>query len=120
MKRRRVGIFRGLITEADNETTSPTFAAVFFAVYVVLPLVLIMLSGLAITDVIVNKHEANVGGVGGGIAAVIASVGAFVTGMAVVLSQDKKPDAQQTVTTTTSTTTAAVEIKDGVQVKPST
>lgn len=102
---KKVGIFRGLITEADNVTISPTFAAVYFAVYIILPLVLLTLAGLAVVDVVVNQHEANVGGVGGGIAAVIAAVGAFVTGMAVVLSQDKKPDAPVTTTTTTSTST---------------
>lgn len=115
--KQEVGIFRGLITENDNRTISPTFAAVYFAVYVVLPLVIIALVSLAVVDVVVNKHDANVAGVGGGIAAVIGAVGAYVLGLAVLLSQDKKPDPPQITTTTTTTATG---IPDGAkaQAKP--
>lgn len=110
-----VGLFRGLITENDNRTISPTFSAVWFAVYVVLPMVILLLTALAFVDVVVNKHDANVGGLGGGIAAVIAAVGAFISGLALLLSQDKKPDPPVTTTTTTTTATGPVT---GTQANP--
>jgi hypothetical protein len=112
-----VGIFRGLITENDNRTISPTFSAVWFAVYVVLPMVILLLTALAFVDVVVNEHDANVGGLGGGIAAVIAAVGAFISGLALLLSQDKKPDPPITTTTTTTTATGPAVITGG-QVAP--
>lgn len=110
-KHKDVGLFRGLVTESDNRTISPTFAAVWFAVYLVLPLVLALLIGLAYLDVLMNNHEANVGGLGGGIAAVLASVGAYVSGLALLLSQDKKPDPPAIVQTTTTTTTATAPLE---------
>lgn len=112
-----VGIFRGLITESDNRTISPTFSAVWFAVYVVLPMVIVLLTALAFVDVVVNNHDANVGGLGGGIAAVIAAVGAFISGLALLLSQDKKPDPPVTTTTTTTTATGPVAVP-GTQANP--
>jgi hypothetical protein len=81
---------RGAVTEDDNRTVSPVFLAVGFTIYVVMPLVIVLLATVAIVDVIVNHHEASIVSVGGGIAAVIGAVGALVTGLAVVLRQDKR------------------------------
>lgn len=99
-----VGIFRGAITEKDNRTVSPTFLAVWWAVFVVLPIVLLSMIGLAYVDVIVNKREANLGGLGGGIGAVLSTLGIFVASMVALLWQDKKPESPQATTTTTTTT----------------
>ena len=76
-----------------------------FAVFFVLPLVIVALVSLSAIDVYMNKHDANIGGLGGGIAAVIASVGAFIASCALILSQDRKPLPQQTTTTTTAAQT---------------
>lgn len=103
-----VGIFRGAITERDNKTVSPTFLAVWWAVFVVLPVILLAMIGLAYVDVIVNKREANIGGLGGGVATVLGGLGLFVGSMVALLWQDKKPDSPPAAITTTTTTTSAV------------
>jgi hypothetical protein len=118
MKRpREVSMFRMLITESDNQTVSPVFAAVYWSVYIVMPASVVLTIALAYVDVLVNNHEANLGGLGGGIAAILAALGAFISGMALLLSQDKKPDPPIVTTTTTTTATgpasAAVDVQQG-------
>lgn len=100
-----VGAFRQAITGGDNTTIDQTWLVVMFAVFVVLPLVIISLVTLAALDVFLNHHEASVAGLGGGIAAVIAAVGAFVASCALILSQDRKPQPPQTTTVTTASKT---------------
>lgn len=94
------------ITDDTNRVIEPSFLCVIFAVFLVMPTVILILSGVAVLDVVMNKHEASIGGLGGGIAAVIASVGTFVGAMAIVLNQDRKPQNPGITTTTTSATSA--------------
>lgn len=107
---REVGWWEGSITGSDNETMDPTFMCVMFAVFILTPLVILALIGVAIVDVYFNHHDASVAGLGGGIAAVIGSVAAFVLCMSQILKQDKMnnsgapPPAVQTTTQTTTTT----------------
>lgn len=87
--RSKVALWRQAITGDDNKTLDPAFLPVMFAVFLILPAVITLLIALAAIDVVVNHHEANVGALGGGIAAVIAAVGAFIASCAVILRQDR-------------------------------
>lgn len=87
--RSKVALWRQAITGDDNKTLDPAFLPVMFAVFLVLPAVITLMIILAGIDVIVNKHEASIGALGGGIAAVIAAVGAFIASCAVILRQDR-------------------------------
>ena len=117
MKPADVSTYTMLTTEADNQTKSPIFMAVWFATFIVLPVTTLTMIGLSFTDVVVNKHEASVAGLGGGIAAMLGGLGGFVAGMAALLAMDKRPDPPSITQTTTTTTTAALPANDGKQAK---
>lgn len=106
MKRpNEVSTYTMLTTESDNQTKSPIFMAVWFATFIVLPVTMLTMIGLSFTDVVVNKHEASVAGLGGGIAAMLGGLGGFVAGMAALLAMDKRPDPPLVTHTTTTTAT---------------
>jgi len=88
------------ITGDDNRTIDPSWLVVMYAVFFVLPLVILALIGVAMIDVFYNKHEASVGGLGGGIAAVIGAVAGFIVSCSVILKQDRAPQSPSTTTTT--------------------
>jgi hypothetical protein len=96
--------FRQAITGTDNRTIDPSFLVVMFTVFGILPMVIVILCGLSGLDIWLNKHEAAVGALGGGIAAVIASVGALIASCAAILYQDRKPSAPATTTTESQST----------------
>lgn len=99
---------RQAITGSDNRTIDPSFLIVVFTVFGILPLVILILSSLSALDVWLNHHEAAVGALGGGIAAVIAAVGALIASCATILYQDRKPTTTTTTATTESTTVKTV------------
>ena len=103
-----VSTYTMLTTENDNQTKSPVFMAVYFTVYIVMPVSMLSMIALAFVDVVVNTHDANLGGLGGGLASMLGGLGVFVSGMALLLAQDKKPDAAPSIQHT-STTTATGE-----------
>lgn len=100
----QVNWWRGAITGPDNVTIDPTFLCVMYAVFIVLPLILISLIGISLVDVFVNGNDYSPVSLGGGIAAVIAAVGAFIGTCAALLAQDKKPQPPSTTTSVTQTT----------------
>lgn len=96
------------ITEDDNHTIDRPFLFVFFAVFIILPIVLAALIGLSVIDVVVNNSEYNPASLGGGVAATLGGVAAFVVSMVALLYQDKKAS-PPSVTTTTTVATKTVE-----------
>lgn len=96
--------FRQAITGADNRTVDPSFLVVMFTVFGILPMVIFILCALSALDIWLNNHEAAVGALGGGIAAVIAAVGALIASCAAILYQDRKPAVPATTTTESQST----------------
>lgn len=99
------------ITMADDKTLDQSWAIAHFAVFRILPSVIGLLVALAAADVILNKHDAQIAGLGGGIAAVIGAVAGFIAAAALILRQDRAtpaaPGTAATGAVTTTTTTTA-------------
>lgn len=97
--------WRQLITGPDNVQIEPSMLAAMFGVFILLPFVIILLCGLAYLDVVVNKHDAAVGALGGGVGAVIAAMGAYIVSLVLMLRQDRAPLPPGTTTSSSSSTT---------------
>jgi uncharacterized protein YqgC (DUF456 family) len=91
------------ITGPDNHALEPSMLAAMVGVFVMLPLVILLLCGIAGIDVVLNKHEASVGALGAGIAAVLAAMGAYIASLVLMLRQDRVTSAIVSTTETSST-----------------
>lgn len=89
MKPEGVGWIRGAVTRDDNKTIDPTMLCVVATVLLGMPMAFAIMAGITVIDVYVNKQPFSPAGFGGGAAAVIGAIGAFILTAGQLLKQDR-------------------------------